>query len=376
MVFVSAFSHFFSDFFSSFFKPMAPYFMAQYNLDGSTYGSILALITSVASLFQIFFGFLFDRTRNDGKIIFLILLLEILILSVLLFAPNVAFLFFFIFLTVLLNSAYHPIGAGLAGLARVSKHIAIFSIFGTLGSAIGPFFVTSFSSSFGFSSLLWVNLCALLPLFLVLPKMFSSKKEITTKKTIPSFSVVKLLIPCFVAVILRSIVMDLFHIYVPIFLTAQTSSLVFGGGVMTLGMLVGILSNYIGSRWILKIGIFRVNMIGFFGLGVFGLLFVLLPGALSKTLCFVGFDASGFLTMSANIVEAQTRVPNNRAFASSLTMGFAWSIGGFIGAGISAILGNQIIFLLTLLSYFALVVSAVYFLYYFKKIRKISDPAT
>ncbi|MDD8041627.1 MAG: MFS transporter [Thermotogota bacterium] len=374
MVFIAAFSHFFTDFFGAFFKPMAPYFMSLYQIDSSTFGSTLGIISSSASLLQIFFGFLFDRTRRDGLLLFSLLMSQLVILTILVFIRNYYLLMLFIFISIMINSAYHPLGAGLAGRTQKARAIAVFSIFGTFGSALGPVFITAFSSRFEFHSIAWITLASGAVLILLFPKMAPIKKEEQVLKRLPTWAIFKLLVPCFIAVILRSIVMDQFHTFVPIYFNMLNAPLTLGGMVLTIGMLTGLVTNYVGSRWILKVGIFRINLAGFTGMGLAGLLFVLLPGFALKTAMFALFDSAGFLTMSANIVHAQSLVPNNRAFASSVTMGLAWSIGGYIGAGVSAVLGNHVPVLLTVLAGFSLIVALLYLFFLVRK-QKTKRPA-
>jgi FSR family fosmidomycin resistance protein-like MFS transporter len=370
MGFIAPFSHFFSDFFVSFFKPMAPYFMSVFGIDSSTFGSMLGIIVSSASLLQILFGFLFDRTRRDGLAIFLLLFSQLFILCFLVFANNFVLLMVLIFISILLNSAYHPVGAGIAGLSGKARTVAVFSIFGTFGSALGPVFITSYSSWFGFRNVIWFVLPMFLCLLLSSPKMIHFTKEVNEKQRTPTIEIFKLLLPCFTAVLLRSIVMDQFHTYVPIYFRELGAPLFLGGLVMTIGILTGIGTNYFGSRLIQKIGIFRINCIGFFGMGISGLLFTFCPGELTKVLLFALFDSFGFLTMSANIVHAQQLVPNNRAFASSVTMGFAWSVGGYIGAALAAFFGNTVALFLYLLSGFSLIVALFYLLVVLRNNKK------
>jgi FSR family fosmidomycin resistance protein-like MFS transporter len=360
MVFIAAFSHFFTDFFSAFFKPMAPYFMSLYQIDSSTFGSTLGIIGSCASLLQIFFGLLFDRTKRDGWLLSSLLMFQLALLGLLVFIRHYALLMLLIFLSILINSAYHPLGAGMAGRTGKARAVAIFSIFGTFGSALGPIFITAFSSRFSFRDVAWIALASGLVLTLLAPKFSPIKKEERARQRFPTKSLFVLLMPCFNAVVLRTIVLDQFHILVPIYFDGLKAPLTLGGVVLAVGMLAGLVTNYAGSRWILKVGVQRINLVGFLGMGIGGLLFLLAPGYVAKTLMFALFDSAGFLTMSANVVQAQALVPNNLAFASSVTMGLAWAIGGYIGAFISVFLGNRVTMLLALLSAFSLGVALLY----------------
>jgi len=367
---IAAFSHFLGDFLGSMFKPMGPYFVEQFGISTATFGSVMALIASSASLLQIGFGLLYDGVRKDGLHIFWLLVAQMVVLALAGFAPSFPVLGLLIFFVILVNSAYHPLGASLAGSSQRGRDIAIFSVFGTFGSALGPVFITSFSSTLGFSRLWLVSVVALAVLLPAGPKMARYEKVEIAPRRFPGFAALKTLFPVFLVVLSRSFVMDLFHTYVPLFLGSKGASLITGGTVITLGMLFGMVTNFFGSTLIEKVGIFKINLAGFATMGIMGLLFFFLDSTLLRAACFIGFDAGAFLTMSANIVEAQRRMPTNRAFASSVTMGFAWSIGGFLGAAYAGAFGNDVGFMILSLACIALALSAL-MVFFSRKFRRL-----
>ncbi|MDI3531403.1 MAG: transporter, family, fosmidomycin resistance protein, partial [Candidatus Atribacteria bacterium] len=57
--------------------------------------------------------------------------------------------------------------------------------------------------------------------------------------------------------------------------------------------------------------------------------------------CYFLADAFGFLSMSSNVQEAHHLLPNHLPFASSVSMGFAWSFGYLLHLGYSSIFGNN-----------------------------------
>ncbi|WP_129408131.1 hypothetical protein [Marinitoga lauensis] len=86
-----------------------------------------------------------------------------------------------------------------------------------------------------------------------------------------------------------------------------------------------------------------------------------------RIISFSAFDAFGFLTMSANLVEAQFLMPKNKSFASSVSMGFAWAIGNFVSSGYSAVFGNKVGFVLFSVSVFSIFLGIIYPLMYKRK---------
>jgi len=357
MVFIATFSHFLADFLGSIFKPLGPYFIQTYEIDAATFGSTIALISSLASLMQIGFGLFYDNVKRDGIHILILLFLIIMFLGLLGFATSFFVVTIFIFLITLLNSAYHPLGASLAGSLNRGRDVALFSVFGTFGAAAGPVFITLYTSKIGFNKLYIAAIILIVILIPIIPKISKYQKDITIRKRFPGFKALKSILPIFLVVLFRSFIMDLFHIYVPIFLEAKGESLVTGGAFLTLGLLGGMLTTFLGVMFREKIGIFRINLIGFGSMGIMGILFFFTDALFLRATFYILFDAGAFLTMSANILEAQTRMPNNRAFASSVTMGFAWSIGGFLGAGYAALFGNRVDFLIISLSIFSMCLS-------------------
>lgn len=359
MVFIATLSHFLADFLGSIFKPLGPYFINNFKIDAATFGSVVALVSSVAGLMQIGFGLFYDNVKRDGMHIVILLTLIIFFVGLLGFSSSFIVVAIFIFLITLLNSAYHPLGASLAGSLNRGRDVALFSVFGTFGSAAGPVFITLYTSKIGFDKLYIASIVIFLIMVPLIPRIAKYQKEITIRKKFPGFKALKTIFPLFLVVLFRSFIMDMFHIYVPIFLESKGESLITGGAFLTLGLLGGMVTTFLGVMLRPKLGIFKINLIGFLSMGVMGLLFFFTEILFLRAIFYLLFDAGAFLTMSANILEAQIRMPNNKAFASSVTMGFAWAIGGFMGAGYAASFGNKLEFLIISLSILSLFLSAL-----------------
>lgn len=363
MSFLAAFFHFIADFVNAFIKPLAPYFIDKLNIDNRTFASFIALIGGLTSLFQILFGAYFDKKTRDGLYITIIVILEILLVSFFGFINS--FLLFFILVTStrLLNSAFHPVGASFAGRTQRGKHIALFSVAGTLGAGVAPLFITFYHNSVGLEKIYFFTIPLIILVLIVSKKIIPYKKETANSVRTLSFKgdILKLF-PIFLIVMTRSFAMGAFHTYIPIYMNSIGSSIVIGGSVLTTGMLLGVFTNYLGTIILEKTNPKLTNSIGFLGMGIFGLLFVFIPNITFKIVSFVLFDGFSFFTMSSNIVSAQKLLPNNKAFASSISMGFSWAIGNFLLSGYSAIFGNNVMFMLLSASIAVLITLFIYVL--------------
>lgn len=360
MTFSISLAHFLADFLNSFFKPLGPYFIEKFGIDSRTFTSLITLIGAFSSLFQIAFGLFFDRKKRDGVYVIILLFLEILLISLIGFVNSFYILITLIFFIRLTNSAFHPVGASFAGRLNKGSHIAWFSVFGTFGAALGPIFITSYIKLFGIEKMYYIGFISLFSLIFFYKKLWNYEKTEISKKRIPDFKEIWLLFPVFLMVALRGFIMNIFHTFVPIYVNLKGSSLIIGGATLSIGMIVGMFTNYYGTYLRDKIGFKFINFIGFMGMGVFGILLLYMNTEFLRVLAFAAFDAFGFLTMSANIVEAQFLMPKNKSFASSVSMGFAWAIGNFVSSGYSALFGNNVSFVLFSVSLFSIFLGIIF----------------
>lgn len=357
--FLSIASHFLLDFLVSFFNPLGPYLIQKFGIEIKLFTTFLTLSSATASLLQIFFGFWFDRVTSTRKYLIAMYFLEALGIAILGIATNFWIALISIFAIRIANSAFHPLGAAMAG-EGTGKTVAIFSIAGTFGAALGPVFISYYVSKFNSTQTLWIIsipfvIIAFIILRINLPQKTSKKNEKITLKE------ASILLPILLVVTIRSFLMSIVHTYTPIFVTNVLKfPITVSGTLITSGMIAGVPANYIGVLLMEKIGVKKQDLVAFVGmaLSVFFLVF-------SKTLIaifvsFIMFDFCGFLLMSANVVQAQKIMPHRKAFASSVAMGFAWSIGDFIASGYNSIFGNNVKLSLILVIPIA-IVSSIYF---------------
>ncbi len=341
MSFISILSHFVLDFYVSFFTPLGPYLIRKLSVEPRLFTFVLTISASVLGFLQVFFGYIFDKSKNNIRNLILIYLAHSIGVILLGFSNSLVLIFLSIMIVRLGNSAFHPLGASLAS-EKGSSRVAFFSMAGTFGAALGPIFISSFVSTLEFK---YVSLSGI-PLLLIIPFLINSgrnfqKSENSQKNGKITSEEIKLILPIFLVVSGRSFLTSVTHTYAPIFSTSLGFSLVKSGSLLTFGMLIGVVSNYVGVVLIKKIGSDKLDFLGFLGMGISVLLFTFSRNYLLLVLFYVLFDAFAFLLMSANVVQAQQTLPNRKAFASSVAMGFAWATGDLIASFYNLSFGNN-----------------------------------
>ncbi|MFN6991215.1 MAG: MFS transporter [Fervidobacterium sp.] len=358
LVYLSISSHFLLDFLVSFFNPLGPYLINKYGIEIKLFTTFLTLSSASASLLQIFFGLWFDKVRTTKPYLVTMYFFEAIGITTLGLATNFWIALLAIFFIRIANSAFHPLGAAMASEGS-SKAVAFFSIAGTFGAALGPLFISSFVSKFDISNLWLISTIFIFIALYILKIPFPNKNSKVSKKI--SFSEISVLFPILFVVTIRSFAMSVVHTYTPIYITGILRyPITISGSLITLGMIAGVFANYIGVVLMEKIGAKKQDLVAFLGMAIsiFSLLrFKTLVGIF---ISFIVFDFCGFLLMSANVVQAQKILPGRKALASSIAMGFAWSIGDFLASGYNAMIGNNVMLSLYLVIPI-MIFSSIYF---------------
>ncbi len=340
------FFHFLVDFFGAFFKPLGPIFTQILGISTKDFATLLATVGGIAALTQIFWGIITDRCQREGILVVAIVVFEIISASLIGLVNAFFLLALLVFLVRVANSAFHPVGASIAGHEKKSTKIAIFSIMGGFGAALAPAFVTWYVERFGIENIWLIGILGIIIAIIAAIPLWNFSKTTVSHIVIPHLSLWKVLSGVFIVVSMRSFIMEVFHTYLPFYVKLKGGSILLGGITLTLGMLIGTLTNYFGAYYRDKLGIGFVNLITFSGMAIFGLIFYIANNDIIRTAAFILFDAAAFFSMSANLVEAQFLLPENRGFASSVAMGFSWATGQFLASGYSSVFGNRITFMI------------------------------
>jgi len=260
-------------------------------------------------------------------------------------APTFFVISLFAFIAYLSNSAYHPLGASLAGHYGKGHHIAFFSFAGSLGSAFGPIFISWYAEKYNlkFLNIFGIAIAIFVAILALNLKILKLEKKPSVKI---SFSIFKGLFPIFLFVALRSFYMNVAHMYMPLYVNFLGGSLILGGSILTLGTISGTFSSFLGVFLRKKFGNISVNVISVIGMFFTSLAFLMTTNTIILSITYILMDVFSFLSMSSNVVEAQHSASKNKAFASSLVMGTAWSFGSAMNFIFSSLFGNNVPFVM------------------------------
>lgn len=208
--------------------------------------------------------------------------------------------------------------------------LSIFVAAGTLGTALGPIFVTQYVSRYSFERMWIVSLVAAIVfsfLYLREPERVNASRVndgLSFKENLQGLRKIGIL---WFIVTVRTLIISLSNTYGPIIASKRNLPLVFGGLLLSLGVGLGVATTLLGTWMSERFGNHITNVVSFSGMAM-GVLILSFPT--SPVGLIVGYllvNGCGYLTMSTNVAHAQQLMPENAALASSTVMGFAWACG-------------------------------------------------
>lgn len=343
---VIALAHFIVAFMSEPFKPLGPIFTDYLGIDVGVFAGLLGILEGLAAFTQIVWGYVADRIKKEGFFGALLIITIIVASGLLGFSKNATMLFTLIFLIKMAHSAFHPLGASIAGKYLKGTHVAIFCIMGTLGAAFSPILFGWFVSRYTIKSLPILASIIFIVTLPVLIKLIGVEKENISHHNTPHRAMWNVATLVLIAST-RSFIMEIFHTYMPFYIKAYGGSLMRWSSILAGGIFIGMVFNYIGAHLSERIPIRYINAIGFGTMAVAGALFIQSYHPLMQTLSFMLFDAGVFFTMSANITYAQSLTPHRKGMASASVMGLSKGIGNIMAGTYAGVFGKNIVFMLS-----------------------------
>lgn len=307
---------------------------------------LLALVASLGtSVAQPLFGYVSDRWNSRWMGALSVAWIG-LVMGLVGLMTSYAALALTIGLGVLGSAAYHPTGATIASSAvkgRRGVSVSIFSVGGSVGSALSPLLVTA-----GIGWLGMQGTAVLIPLTIAYSAVLlaflrqtdrRSQAPKATARGIPPRRVLISLALTVLAVMCLAWFQGSLRTYLPIWVEQQSGSLATGGkmmftlmGTMGIGSLIGgALSDRVG-RWQMLVGVLALltpvawAFVGASGLWQWAL--VILIGTLIGA------------TFPITIVMAQETWPSGMGIASGLVMGLGWLPSG-IGASVTGAIADH-----------------------------------
>lgn len=310
-------------------------------------GLVAAMLNVTSSIIQPFFGLLSDRCRTDWFIS-----LGILWTALFMGASGLSSSYPMLLLSVTLagfgTAAFHP-RASMAVNSISGSHrglgMAIYTLGGNLGFALGPIFAAFVIFRWGIQSTAWLFALSV-PVAFVL---YASRKDVTSSPSSPRANPGKIIwsrLPwrelgaLSLLVTLRSWTYQGFIVFLPLFFQSKGINLTMGSWLLFIflisGALAGLLGGHLSDLWGRKkviagsLLLFPPLMLpALKGSGLWVPLFL----ALSGTMLLAGF--------SVIIVFAQELMPGNVGLASGLMLGLAFGTGG-IGVFLSGLMADSI----------------------------------
>ena len=326
--------HTLNDLYSNFLPQMLPFLIVLIPGFTATQAAVLVASFNIASsLFQPIFGFIVDGKGRSWLIYFGTLWMAVFLSPMGLF-HSFRLMVVFAALAGLGTAAFHPPASAIVhGLnpRRKAVYQSAFVAFGNLGFALAPLLLVPLFQAFGLHATVLLILPGMLAatlLYFALPRQSRQTKEPSSlavvwaalRKAARELSVILGVIS------LRSVAYTGLLALLPLYFHAHKVSNLSGSRMMTLmlftGAIGGVTGGFISDRWGRKpliVGSLILATPLFFG-------FIATKGL--PSLIFLALAGAALLSsFSVTIVAAQETIPNQKAMAAGLSLGFANGLG-------------------------------------------------
>lgn len=343
-IYVVALGHFFCDIGMGALPAILPFFISQYGMDYQAVAGLMFASCFLSSVVQPTFGWLADRTSKTW-----LMPLGIFLSGAAMGMAGVFENYWTIFAVVTVSgigsAIFHPEAARmihkLAGTRRGTA-LSIFSVGGNGGFAAGPVIAVAAISAFGMKGTAVFCLLALvmaMVLMVIVPKMkadiaqalFSevsangkaAEQKSNLQNDWHSFARLTLLI------VFSSIVICGLRSFIPLYLVNVAGfSTAAAGSALTLLFMFGVVTTLLGGLLADKIGYLKVVQMSY-------VLLVPMIGLLSQTtsvfvsyVLMIPIGFAMFSPFSSVVVLGQSYLARSVGFASGVTLGLTFSVGG------------------------------------------------
>ncbi|MFZ3102186.1 MAG: MFS transporter [Desulfitobacteriaceae bacterium] len=332
---VLSLAHTLNDLYSNYIPQLLPFLVALTPGFTATRAAILvSAFTLTSSFTQPLFGYLSDR-QGKRWLLYIGTLWMAIMLSLTGIVHNYGVLVLLAALAGLGTAIFHPQAATMVNQLsgdRKAVILSAFVAFGNIGFALGPLLLVPLFQFYG----LQATLVTVIPgVFVAILLLFFAPRNLVLAPVSPKFSVVlhslkfaaNELIAIVGVIAVRSLAYTGMLTMLPLYFKAQHLSNVTASHLMTImlfsGALGGIVGGFLSDRYGRKrliVGSLVLSSPLFFA-------FFYTQGTLS--IIFLGLAGATLLSsFSVTVVAAQEAIPDNKALAAGLTMGFAGGVGG------------------------------------------------
>ena len=332
---VLSLAHMFNDLYSNYLPQLFPFLVVLSPGFTATRATILvSAFTFTSSMVQPLFGYFLDR-KGKRWLVHVGTLWMAVLLSLTGWVDNYWLMVFLAALAGLGTAAFHPQASTMVNVLSgdyKAVMLSFFVAFGNVGFALGPLLLVPLFEAYG----LRATAVTVIPGFLVAVLLyFFAPGNSELSGPVPEFSAViqslksstRELAAIIGVIAIRSLSYSGMLAILPLYFKSQNLSNIAASHLLTImlfagavgGLLGGFLSDYYGRKQLI-VGSLLLSSPLFFA-------FFYTQGALS--MIFLALAGATLLSsFSVTVVAAQEAIPDNKALAAGLTMGFAGGIGG------------------------------------------------
>ena len=341
-VFLLAFAHFSTDISSGALPALLPFFISQYGMDYTAVTGLMFAFCFLSSIIQPLFGWLADKKSHSWYMPAGVLLSGTAMgLSGL--SSKYWILFTIITISGIGSAIFHPEAARMVNKISGTKRgtaLSIFSVGGNSGFAAGPMIVIAGITLLGMNGIALLCLISLITAIILLLRIPKMKREIRQTTRTQNADTVKkstgkndwnafLRLTCLITC--SSIVICGLRSFIPLYWVHMLGlSENAAGTALTLLFALGVVTTFIGGILADKFGYLAIVRSSY-------ILLALMTALLSQTttpaiayLLMIPIGFAMFSPFSSVVVLGQNYLARSIGFASGITMGLSFSIGGVL----------------------------------------------
>ncbi|HWQ77824.1 MAG TPA: MFS transporter [Anaerovoracaceae bacterium] len=332
---VISLAHLLNDLYSNYVPQLLPFLVVLYDGFTATKAAIVvSAFTITASFTQPFLGYFMDRTGNR-RLTYLGTLWMSILLSLTGIVNNYILLVVLAALAGLGTAVFHPQASSMVNVLSGDHKSVLQSGFlacGSIGTALGPLLLIPLFQTYGLQATVITcipGIIVTILLFLYAPKESESENIPPTLGVVMSSlkTSAKELSALVGVVAVRSLTFSGLIALLPLYFhyknltTMQTSHLI------TILLASGVIGGLVGGLLADRYGVRLVIIVSLLLTPPLFIAFLLTTGLLSTVFLALA-GATLMASFSATTVAAQETIPNNKALAAGLVIGFAGGLGG------------------------------------------------
>ena len=375
-IYLLAMGHFFCDIAMGALPAILPFFIAAYGMDYKDVGGLMFASSFLSSVIQPLFGWMADRQSKNY-----FMPLGILLAGVAMGITGLMTDYWFIFAAVMLSgvgsAVFHPEATCMVNKVAGEKRgtaLSIFSVGGNAGFAVGPVIAIAAVGAFGLRGtsvlcFLAVLMAAMLMFFVPqmkdkIQRQAAGKYDAAFKSMAGrendwnAFSRLLLLVIC------TSIAVCGLRSFIPLYwVDVMQQSPTAAGSALTLLFAFGVITTLLGGLLADRFGYLKIVRVSYILLAISVALLSQTKSPLLGYLLLVPMGFAMFAPFSSVVVLGQMYLARSIGFASGVTMGLFFSVGGLIIPLIGSFADDQGLMLtMQLLAAFAALAAGAAFL--------------